>query len=288
VLVAIAQHGRLVAAAEWLKVSPSALNRTVTRVEKLLGVTLFVRSTRRVEPICVILPRAHPLARSANPIRLAQLRNVPLVSLSRESYNRRLFEGAAATAGVSLRHAVLVLGFLEMISQVRAGVGVGVLPAGALPKSPDRDFVVRTLIAPSLSVAVSLLRLNGRHMSPAASSFMALVLTHLTSERQTQTGAWPIGIARAGTGPPEGGHTYVETSGRSSRTNGPPKGGHYVRRPCAVVSSYVVSGFSRTSHRQPVTPTFSDLALASIISTTCRLGGGSLSRMVGRGPLTLT
>ena len=49
VLVAVAQHGRLVAAAEWLKVSPSALSRTVTRVEKLLGVTLFVRSTRRVE-----------------------------------------------------------------------------------------------------------------------------------------------------------------------------------------------------------------------------------------------
>jgi hypothetical protein len=37
VLVAIAQHGHLVAAAEWLKVSPSALSRTVTRVEKSSG-----------------------------------------------------------------------------------------------------------------------------------------------------------------------------------------------------------------------------------------------------------
>jgi DNA-binding transcriptional LysR family regulator len=85
------------------------------------------RTDLRREPICVILPRAHPLARSAKPIRLAQLRNVPLISLPRESY-RRLFEGAAATAGVSLRHAVLVPEFLEMISQVRAGVRVGVLP----------------------------------------------------------------------------------------------------------------------------------------------------------------
>jgi DNA-binding transcriptional LysR family regulator len=82
---------------------------------------------------------------------------------------------------------VLVPGFLEMISQVRAGVGVGVLPAGALPRLPHHDFAVRTLTAPSLSVAVTLLRLCGRHMSPAASSFMTLVLTHLTSERHTQS-----------------------------------------------------------------------------------------------------
>jgi len=290
VLVAIAQQGRLVAASAWLKISPSALSRTVTRVEKLLGVKLFVRSTRRVEitaagrefvgiaermlndvqfalsnmrelateqrgqviistfpifaqetlppiirlfretrpqieiqlrtgrnpevladvrsgladfgityghslpetvveqtdlrrePICVILPRDHALARSRTPIRLAQLRDVPLVSLPRETYNRRLVDGAAATAGVTLRHAVLVPGFLEMISQVRAGIGVGVLPVGSLPRSPHRDFVVRALTAPSLSVPVTLLRLSGRHMSPTASSFLTLVLTHLKSE----------------------------------------------------------------------------------------------------------
>ena len=238
VLVAIAQQGRLVAASAWLKISPSALSRTVTRVEKLLGVKLFVRSTRRVEitaagrefvgiaermlndvqfalsnmrelateqrgqviistfpifaqetlppiirlfretrpqieiqlrtgrnpevladvrsgladfgityghslpetvveqtdlhrePICVILPRDHALARSRTPIRLAQLRDVPLVSLPRETYNRRLVDGAAATAGVTLRHAVLVPGFLEMISQVRRHWGRR--PAGRL------------------------------------------------------------------------------------------------------------------------------------------------------------
>jgi DNA-binding transcriptional LysR family regulator len=289
VLVAIAHHGHLVAASAWLKLSPTALSRTVTRVEKLVGVKLFVRSTRRVEitpagrefvgiaermlndvqfvlsnmrelateqrgqviistfpifaqetlppiirlfretrpqieiqlrtgrhpevlgdvrsgladfgitygrsspetveqtdlrrePICVILPRDHPLARSRTPIRLAQLRDVPLVSLPRETHNRRLLEGAAATAGVTLRHAVLVPGFLEMISQVRAGVGVGLLPTGALPRSPHRDFAVRALTAPALSVPVSLLWLSERHMSPAASSFMTLVLTHLKSE----------------------------------------------------------------------------------------------------------
>ena len=47
VLVAIAQHRSLIGTAAWLKSSPSALSRTVTRVEKLVGLMLFVRSTRR-------------------------------------------------------------------------------------------------------------------------------------------------------------------------------------------------------------------------------------------------
>ena len=48
-VVALAEYGSFVAAAAHLKTSQPALTRTVKRVERILGVTLFARNTRRVE-----------------------------------------------------------------------------------------------------------------------------------------------------------------------------------------------------------------------------------------------
>lgn len=48
-VMALAEYGSFVAAAAHLKTSQPALTRTVKRVERVLGVTLFARNTRRVE-----------------------------------------------------------------------------------------------------------------------------------------------------------------------------------------------------------------------------------------------
>ncbi len=48
-VVALAEHGSFVAAASHLNTSQPALTRTVKRVERVLGVTLFARNTRHVE-----------------------------------------------------------------------------------------------------------------------------------------------------------------------------------------------------------------------------------------------
>lgn len=48
-VVALAEYGSFVGAAAHLKTSQPALTRTVKRVERILGVTLFARNTRRVE-----------------------------------------------------------------------------------------------------------------------------------------------------------------------------------------------------------------------------------------------
>jgi len=285
-LVAIAHFGSLVAASAFLQTSQSALSRTITRIERMVGVQLFARSTRRIEltpagrefvavservvndlrialgglrdvaqeqrgqviistfPIVVqqtlpslvrtfcdrrpqvdvhlragcnsqvledvvggladfgitygdslpgivervglrreslhvILPREHPLAESASPIRLAQLRDVPLISPPRDGFTRRLVEGAAAAAGFSLRHAVHVPGFHEVIAHVRAGVGAGFVPSGALPKPLPGEIRARLLSAPAFAVSITVIRLAGRQLSPAASSFWNLVVNEL-------------------------------------------------------------------------------------------------------------
>ena len=297
-LVAIAHFGSLIGAAAFLQTSQSALSRTVTRIETLVGVRLFTRSTRRIEltpagrefvavservlndlrialgglrevaaeqrgqvivsalPIVVhhtlprlvrtfceqrplvdvqiragyssaviddvvggladfgivagdvvssavervdlrreslyvIVPRSHALGETTAPVRLAQLRDVPLVSPPRDSQTRLQIEGAAAAAGIHLRHAVLVPGFPEIIEYVRAGVGVGFVPGGALPQPLPKEVVARLLSAPALSIAISMIRLIERQMSPAAEACWGLVLKHLKSPQRAQTTRTP-------------------------------------------------------------------------------------------------
>ena len=141
----------------------------------------------RRESIYVVFPLGHPLSESSSPVRLAQLRDVSLISPPPESHTRLLIEGAAAAAGIHLRHAVLVPGFPELIEYVRAGVGVGYVPSGALPQPLPEDVGARLLSAPALSIKISLVRLVARHMSPAAEAFWGLVLKHLKLEHRVQT-----------------------------------------------------------------------------------------------------
>ena len=133
----------------------------------------------------VLLPAGHRLAARRSGLPLAELTSESLISLGRETHTRRLLDGASAAAGVSLRHAVVVPGFLDIISLVRAGVGVGLMPSGALP-SGDRSVVARPLVSPSLTIAVMLLTLRSRQLTPAASSFIRLTLDRMKKNSRTR------------------------------------------------------------------------------------------------------
>jgi DNA-binding transcriptional LysR family regulator len=282
-VVALAECGSFVGAAAHLKTSQPALTRTVKRVERILGVTLFARNTRRVEitaagrefvavaermlndlqltvrnmgevsseqrgritmttysafashtlpdlvrryretrpsievriregrqfeivedvrsgvadfgigyvnslpdilqasllrkePLYAVVPSSHPLAaRKRARVTLDELRDEPLVTPPRDTYLRRLVDGAAASAGFSLRYAVTVERLLSVINHVRAGVGLAVLPWGVLPPGPWSGFQAMMLAEPALSVSVGLITLRGRYLTPAASSMMALI-----------------------------------------------------------------------------------------------------------------
>ena len=281
-VVALAEYGSFVAAAAYLKTSQPALTRTVKRVERILGVTLFARNTRRVEitaagrefvavaervltdlqltvrnmtevsseqrgritlttysafashtlpelvrrfretrpsielriregrqseivedvrsgvadfgigyvntlpdmlqatllrkePLYAVLPNSHPLAKKRSKVRLAELRDEPLVSPPSDTYLRRLIDGAATAAGFNLRYAVTVERLLSVINHVRAGVGIAILPWGVLPPPPWTGFQTALLAEPPLTVSVGLISLRGRYLTPAAASLMALI-----------------------------------------------------------------------------------------------------------------
>jgi DNA-binding transcriptional LysR family regulator len=141
----------------------------------------FVTTTRiRREVFDVLLPRAHPLLRGAAKRRdlglaMLDIAAFPLVSLPSDSRTRRLIDSAASSAGVSLKHVVTVTQFATLMSFVRAGVGLAIVPSGSLANLRGRSLVVLPLTRPRLAHHLGLIRLRDREPTPAAAAFAALV-----------------------------------------------------------------------------------------------------------------
>jgi DNA-binding transcriptional LysR family regulator len=305
-VVTLAEYGSFVAAAAHLKTSQPALTRTVKRVERVLGVTLFARNTRRVEitpagrefvavaervlddlqltvrnldevtreqrgrvtistysafsvnplpfivrayretrplievrvlegrqpeiiedvrtgsadfgvgyvnqipdimegtllrkePLYALVPGSHPLANAKRGrLSLQELRDEALVAGPRESYLRRLLDGAAAAGGFNLQYGVTVDRLLSVVHHVCAGVGIGILPEGCLPPMQwGEGFQAIPVGDPPLSVSVGLITLRGRYLTPAASGLLTLVRQRV-GKKSSDPKCVPIAAAAVG------------------------------------------------------------------------------------------
>lgn len=287
-IVAIAEYGSFIAASSFLKMSLPTLSRTVKRVERIVGVVLFERSTRRVEitpagrqfvsvaqrvlndlqislqhlgdvaseqrgrvivsafpqfahetlpailreyrksrpqiqlqlrqgrfpevledvvsgladfgvtyldtlpgevhsvqlrrePLYVVVPDDHPLGRKAR-ISLADLQNQQMIALPPDSYVRRIVDGAAGAAGLWLQHSVIAPGFLDILNLASAGVGIGVVPEGAISERFLTCLKARPLINPALALSMGMISLRTRHVTPAASGLMRMIVSALENQ----------------------------------------------------------------------------------------------------------
>jgi DNA-binding transcriptional LysR family regulator len=129
------------------------------------------------EVMAVIVPQAHPLARAAkrSTLTLTELVDFPLVSLPHESSTRRIVDGAAAAARQILHHAATVTQFATVMSFVRAGVGIAIVPAGAVGGLLGKDLVALPLTKPRLSRNVGLIWSRERELTPAARGFAVML-----------------------------------------------------------------------------------------------------------------
>jgi DNA-binding transcriptional LysR family regulator len=125
----------------------------------------------------VVMPKRHPLAAKKG-ITLEDLTTASLVSLPKEAHTRRLLDGLAAVAGLSLQHAVTVHHFATVMQCVRAGVGIALVPAAAVSSGLNSDLVARPLVKPALSRTMGVLVLKERALTPSAKGFLA----HLQAE----------------------------------------------------------------------------------------------------------
>jgi DNA-binding transcriptional LysR family regulator len=280
-VLAIADYGSFIAAAAFLKTSQPALTRTIKRVEDVIGVSLFERSTRRVrltdagrefvavaervlndlrisvrsmreladqqrgqvivasimsvangvlpriiaeyhddkpaielhlregihgavledirsgvadlgityvddlpdtvetvplgrEVFQVVMPRHHPLAEHDG-ISLQNLVKEPLVSLPTDSRTRRTIEAAASKQGIALIHALTVTQFATMMSLVRTGLGIAIVPAGAIAGFNTRGLRTLPIVRPTLSRDLGAITLRERALTPAARGLLTLI-----------------------------------------------------------------------------------------------------------------
>lgn len=138
----------------------------------------FVVPTRiSREVFVVIVPRGHSLAkaRGAGKVTLAQVALFPLVSLPSDSRTRRIIDGAGSSGGHTLQHAVTVTQFATMMSLVNAGVGIAIVPSGALAGRLGEDLVQLELARPRLIRDLGLITLRERELTPAARGFANVV-----------------------------------------------------------------------------------------------------------------
>ncbi|WP_243700857.1 LysR family transcriptional regulator [Paralcaligenes ureilyticus] len=126
------------------------------------------------EALHVVLPVGHPLAGQRG-IPFIKLRGLQLVSLPRESRIRRIADLAATSAGFSLMHSVSVTQFATLIQFVLAGVGIAIVPGGALPEALSAGLAARPIVQPSISRELGVITLRNRSLAPAASSFLDLI-----------------------------------------------------------------------------------------------------------------
>ena len=125
------------------------------------------------ETFCVVLPSRHKLA-GRRALGLAALAAEPLVALPGDSRTQRSIDAAAATAGVSLHQTVVVTQIATLLSFVAAGVGLGIVPQGAVRGTLSRRLRVVQL-EPQLTRRIGLIALREREPAPAASGLLALL-----------------------------------------------------------------------------------------------------------------
>jgi DNA-binding transcriptional LysR family regulator len=136
------------------------------------------------EYLFALLPVSHPLAANTPAVLpLESLNHCPLVSLPLETHLRRITDLAAAARGIQLRHDVVVERAASVVSHVEAGVGVGILPSGALPPIPSRH-VHAAMIEPALSVSIGLITAPGRYIPKPASVMISLIVAEFEQAEQ--------------------------------------------------------------------------------------------------------
>lgn len=122
------------------------------------------------EVLYALLPKDHPLTRS-DLLRLADLKEVPMISMPIESGLRRLIDSEAMKAGVQLSHSIITKQFSSMLSFVSNGLGVAIAPASVLHPFDDDRFVARALY-PAITRNIGVIHLAERPLGMAAESFL--------------------------------------------------------------------------------------------------------------------
>jgi len=142
----------------------------------------FVFERVRLERFYAVFAAGHP-APPRRVIDFRSLKGATLVSFPPESRTRRVIDGAAATLGFALHHAVTVNQRQTLLELVRNGAGIAILPASDCPPTADRAFISRLVVGRRLSCQLGTMRLRERTLSAAATALLSTFTQWMRSQK---------------------------------------------------------------------------------------------------------
>jgi LysR family transcriptional regulator, carnitine catabolism transcriptional activator len=128
----------------------------------------------------LLLPEAHPLARSAQPIPWLDVAELPHISMPMPSSVRQYADAAFLAHRIQFNPQFELEHLASIKALVAAGLGVAALPELAANVGPESGIVRRPLTEPDLRRPIGLVTLRGRSLSPAASA----MVDYLTQEME--------------------------------------------------------------------------------------------------------
>jgi DNA-binding transcriptional LysR family regulator len=134
----------------------------------------FSATTLGAEAFHAVMPRGHPLADKRG-VTLEEASRFAMVSLPKEAQTRRFLDGLASASSLVLHHAVTVSQFATVMQCVHEGVGLAIVPGGALPIALSAGLVSRPLTKPAVKHTLGIVFLKDRGLMPSAKGFLAQV-----------------------------------------------------------------------------------------------------------------
>ncbi|MBO1073466.1 LysR family transcriptional regulator [Roseomonas marmotae] len=134
------------------------------------------------DELVAVLPPGHALT-AAMRVTPAILAEEPLILTDPGSSLRVLAERAFAEAGLVLRPAYEATYMSTAVALVRAGLGIGVLPATALDLRLAPVLETRPIAAPAMRRRILLLRRHGSSLSPAADALAEALRATIAAPR---------------------------------------------------------------------------------------------------------
>lgn len=127
------------------------------------------------DPFVLACARHHPLANKRR-VRWSELAQYDYVSVAQGSGNRMLIDLALAKSTALPRWFCEVQHVTALVSLVEAGVGVGVVPKLAMPRSDHATLASVPLTDPPITRTLGLIKRRGRALSAAAQLFYDVLL----------------------------------------------------------------------------------------------------------------
>ncbi|MBU4609643.1 LysR family transcriptional regulator [Achromobacter sp. GG226] len=126
------------------------------------------------DTLCVVCASDHPLA-ARRRVRWTALDGMDVIAIRGGYGVRRQVDAMAAQLGVSWRVVNEAAFLTSALWMTASGLGVSILPGALVATAPYPNLVIRPLVSPTVTRAISVVSQRGRSLSPAAQGFVTVL-----------------------------------------------------------------------------------------------------------------